>query len=130
MNEKPLAITVDDDPAISRIVQMKLQHAGFTVERVMTAEAALELIEQLHPDVIITDVKMPGMSGIEMCRECERFFPQWDFVMIVLTSQLNDADREYVESDPRRRFLQKPFSPRKLLAVVEECRERLSLQPA
>jgi len=70
------------------------------------------------------------MSGIEFCRTCEQFRDDWEFIIIVLTSQLNEADQAYVESDPWRRFVQKPFSPRKLVEVIKECREQLVLQPA
>jgi CheY-like chemotaxis protein len=130
MNDKPLVLSVDDDPAISRVVQVKLELSGFRVERAMTAEEAMEKIEQLRPDVIVTDVKMPGMGGIELCRVCERYQDQWEFLMIVLTSQLDEADRQYVESSPRRRFLQKPFSPRKLVEVINEYQQQLAAQPA
>jgi CheY-like chemotaxis protein len=50
--------------------------------------------------------------------------------MIVLTSQLDEADRQYVESSPWRRFLQKPFSPRKLVEVINEYQQQLAAQPA
>jgi len=130
MNDKPLVLSVDDDPAISRVVQLKLELSGYRVERAMTAEEAIEKIEQLRPDVIVTDVKMPGMGGIELCRVCEQYHDQWEFLMIVLTSQLDEADRQYVESSPWRRFLQKPFSPRKLVEVINEYQQQLAAQPA
>jgi len=129
-SQKPLVLTVDDDPAIGRVVQLKLELNGFRVERAMTAEEALDKVERLRPDVIVTDVKMPGMSGIELCRACERFYDQWDFLTIVLTSQLDEDDRRYVESSPRRRFVQKPFSPRRLVEVMTEYQHSVSLQPA
>ena len=129
MQDKPLVLAVDDDPAIGRVVQLKLQLSGYRGERAMTAEEAIGMIERLHPEVVVTDVMMPGMGGIELCRHCERYYGEWDFVMVVLTSQLNDADRQYVESSPRRRFLQKPFSPRRLVELVNECREAVLLQP-
>ena len=130
MEETPLVMSVDDDPAISRVLQLKLEHNGFRFERAMTAEEALEKIPALRPDVIITDVKMPGMGGIELCRACEGFYHEWMFLMIVLTSQLDADDRRYVESSPRRRFIQKPFSPRAVLTVINQFQQELELQPA
>jgi CheY-like chemotaxis protein len=130
MDDKPLVVSVDDDPAISRVVQLKLEMSGFRVERFLTAEQALERIPDLRPNVIVTDVRMPGMGGIELCRACERFYDQWDFLTIVLTSQLDEGDRGYVESSPRRRFLQKPFSPRRIVEVIREYLEQMALQPA
>ncbi|NQT18422.1 MAG: response regulator [Planctomycetes bacterium] len=117
-----LVLSIDDDPCISRVVQLKLQNAGYRVLRAVTAEEGLLKIRELHPDIIITDVKMPGMSGIDLCRECEEMTPDADYLTIVLTAQLDDESRKWVESSPRRRFISKPFSPRKILATIEEYR--------
>jgi len=121
--ERLLVLSVDDDPCVSRVVQLKLENAGYRVEKAVTAEEAIGKIQELKPDVIITDVKMPGMSGIELCKACEAMRPDDDFLMIVLTSQLDEQSKRWVESSPKRRFLAKPFSPRKVLATIEEYRE-------
>ena len=117
--DKPLVLTVDDDPCVSRVVQLKLENAGYRVVKAVTAEEALVKIQELHPDVIITDVKMPGMSGIELCRKCEEVLPDHDFMMIVLTSQLDEPSKQWVESNPKRRYISKPFSPRRILETVD-----------
>jgi len=117
-----LVLSVDDDPCVSRVLQLKLENAGYRVTRAVTAEEALAKIGDLKPDILITDVKMPGMSGIELCRECEKVFPDREYLTIVLTAQLDDESRRWVESSPRRRFISKPFSPRRVLATIEEYR--------
>ena len=117
-----LVLSVDDDPCISRVVQLKLQNAGYRVVRAVTAEEGLAKIQELRPDIIITDVKMPGMSGIDLCRVCDETMPDAEVLTIVLTAQLDDESREWVESNPRRRFISKPFSPRKILSTIEEYR--------
>jgi len=117
-----VVLTVDDDPCISRVVQLKLENAGYEVIRAVTAEEALAKIKETHPDVIITDVRMPGMSGLDLCRECDEVLSDEDFLIIVLTAQLDDESRAWVESSPKRRFISKPFSPRRILATIEEYR--------
>jgi len=117
-----LVLTVDDDPCISRVVQLKLERAGYEVIRAVTAEEALAKIKKVYPGVIITDVKMPGMSGIDLCKACDEMLPDDDFLTIVLTAQLDEETMLWVESSPRRRFISKPFSPRKILATIEEYR--------
>ena len=121
-SEQLLVLTVDDDPCVSRVVQLKLEKAGYRVVKAVTAEEAFENIQQLKPDVIITDVKMPGMSGIELCRRCEQVLSSDDFMMIVLTSQLDEQSKKWVESRPNRRYIAKPFSPRRILDTVNEYR--------
>lgn len=118
-----LVLSVDDDPCISRVVQLKLQNAGYRVVRAVTAEEGLVKIQELRPDVIITDVKMPGMSGIDLCRACDEMMPDAEVLTIVLTAQLDDESRKWVESNPKRRFISKPFSPRKILSTIEEYRQ-------
>ena len=126
-SQKLLVLSVDDDPCVSRVVQLKLENAGYRVEKATTAEEAVVKIRALKPDVIITDVKMPGMSGIELCRKCEEVLPDHDFMMIVLTSQLDEPSRQWVESNPKRRYIPKPFSPRRILETVDGYRDSRKL---
>ncbi len=123
-----LVLSVDDDPCIGRVVQLKLENAGYEVVRVVTAEEGLIKIKEIHPNVVITDIKMPGMNGIELCKACDEELSDHEFLTIVLTAQLDDESRKWVESNPRRRFISKPFSPRKILSTIEEY--RLARQPA
>ena len=126
-SEQLLVLTVDDDPCVSRVVQLKLENAGYRVVKAVTAEEALQKIQELKPDVIITDVKMPGMSGIELCRRCEHVLSHHEFMMIVLTSQLDEESKKWVESRPNRRYVAKPFSPRGILDTVNEYRSSRAL---
>lgn len=124
MNGERLVLSVDDDPCVSRVVQLKLENAGYRVIKAVTAEEALAKITSLRPDVVITDVKMPGMSGIDLCKACEELLPDAEYLTIVLTAQLDDDSKRWVESSPRRRFISKPFSPRKVLTTIEEYWEQ------
>jgi len=117
-----LVLSIDDDPCVSRVVQLKLENAGYRVARAVTAEEGLAKISDLKPDVVITDVKMPGMSGIDLCRRCEELFSDREYLTIVLTAQLDQESRIWVESSNRRRFISKPFSPRKVLETIESYR--------
>jgi len=126
-SESMLVLSVDDDPCVSRVIQLKLENAGYRVEKATTAEEAIVKIKALRPDVIITDVKMPGMSGIDLCRACEGLLLDHDLFTIVLTSQLDDKSRTWVESSPKRRFISKPFSPKMVLSTIEEYKRTRQL---
>ncbi len=130
--EKPLILSVDDEPCIGRVVQLKLRNAGYDVERTTSGAEGLEKFVALRPDVLITDVKMPGMTGIELCGRCEEYRGSWPFLIIVLTSQLDEQTREWLDEGGNRRYLPKPFSPREIVRTVEEyLRSReLSAAPA
>ena len=118
--QRALVLTVDDEPCIGRVVQLKLQNAGYDVVRASSGAEGLEKFVELRPDVLITDVKMPGMSGIELCARCEEYREAWPFLVIVLTSQLDAQTQAWLEKDPHRRYLPKPFSPREILRTVQE----------
>ncbi len=117
---KPLVLSVDDEPCIGRVVQLKLQNAGCDVVRTSSGSEGLEKFIQLRPDVLITDVKMPGMSGIELCSRCEEYRGAWPFLIIVLTSQLDQDMQNWLKQDAHRKYFPKPFSPREVLRTVEE----------
>lgn len=117
---KPLILSVDDEPCIGRVVQLKLQNAGYDVVRATSGSEGLEKFVELRPDVLITDVKMPGMSGIELCSRCEEYRGAWGFLVIVLTSQLDEQTKTWLEDGGHRTYLPKPFSPRELLRTIQE----------
>ncbi len=118
--ERPLVLSVDDEPCIGRVVQMKLQNGGYDVVRASSGAEGLERFIECRPDVLITDVKMPGMSGIELCTRCEEYRGAWPFLIIVLTSQLDEETQAWLTEQPDRKYLPKPFSPREVLRTVEE----------
>ena len=117
---KPIILSVDDEPCIGRVVQLKLQNAGYTVVRVNSGADGLDKFVELRPDVLITDVKMPGMSGIDLCSRCEEYRGAWPFLIIVMTSQLDEETRAWLRQAPHRKYVPKPFSPREILRTVQE----------
>ena len=117
---KAIILTVDDEPCISRVIQLKLQNAGYDVVRASSGTEGLAKFTSLRPDILITDVRMPGMSGIELCSRCEEYQGAWPFFIIVLTSQLDEETQLWRQQDSTRKYLSKPFSPREILRTVEE----------
>ena len=126
----PLILSVDDEPCIGRVVQMKLQNAGYRVERATSGVEGLEKFVELRPDVLITDVKMPGMTGIELCRRCDEYHGAWPFLVIVLTSQLDEETKAWLERSSDREYLPKPFSPREILRTVRDYLASRQAEPA
>ena len=61
-------LIVDDDPDIVRLVSYNLNHAGFEVQTATTGRAALELVQKQPPDLVVLDVMLPDVDGLEVCR--------------------------------------------------------------
>ncbi len=112
-------LVADDEAPIANVVAMKLRNAGLEVIVAMDGLEAYELAVAERPDFMITDLQMPGMSGLELCArlaaELEGGIPT-----ILLTAKGFELSAESVRELPVRRIMTKPFSPRELLAQVQE----------
>jgi DNA-binding response OmpR family regulator len=111
-------LVVDDEAPIANVVAMKLRNAGLNVVVAMDGLEAYELAIAEHPDLMITDLQMPGMSGLELCA---RLVAELDggIPTILLTAKGFELTAESVRELPVRRIMTKPFSPRELLAQVQ-----------
>ena len=79
---------------------------------------ALELIRAQAPDVLLTDIQMPVMTGEALCRAIQAEFPQRAFPIFVMTSMTERDNRKWVAEIADTRFLEKPLSPRSLVATL------------
>ena len=78
----PLVLLIDDDPAVLTVLEALLQQGGFRSVSVGSAQKALDLLDTLPFDVILSDVKMPGMDGIETLREIKKKKPLVEVIML------------------------------------------------
>jgi CheY-like chemotaxis protein len=112
-------LVVDDDRVIQQLLEVNLELEGYEV--VATASdgrEALEKIAELTPDLVILDVMMPKMDGIEVCRHLKRDPKTADIPVVLLSARAQDLDvREGLEVGANA-YLTKPFDPIELLDVV------------
>ena len=114
---------VDDDPALLRLVNDRLDHAGFEVMTAASGQIALDLIEQHGlPHLAIIDIMMPGMTGFELCKRIQ----QYSDLPIILLTAIDQEDTvihglEHFAED----YITKPFSPRELVARVRRVLRRI-----
>lgn len=116
----PKILVVDDEAPIANVVALKLRNAGMAVTVALDAEEALEYATADRPDLMITDLQMPGMSGIELCAHLMGS-PDGGVPTILLTGKGFEVDRQAVAHLPIRLIMTKPFSPRELLAQVRDA---------
>lgn len=113
-------LTVDDDDRIRRIVQINLQRAGYRVTSARDGVEALEQIEQERPDLVLLDINMPRMDGIEMLRRLRADPETAALPVVLLTAKTQDEDILEGKRSGADYYLPKPFSPVDLLAVLRE----------
>lgn len=118
MSTKKILIA-DDEPYITRVLKMVLQKEGYQVICVNNGKQALEYYTSDHPDLIVTDVKMPQMTGRELVETIRNANNDSDTPIVVMTSTLESENREWVGYVGNVSFLGKPVSPRDLVKLVD-----------
>lgn len=125
MSAKRILIA-DDEPYISRVMELFLGRAGYAIEVVRDGIAALEVIQRRAPDVLITDINMPGMDGQALCLELEKRLPGRAFKIIIMTSMTNREHREWSGELHDVIFLEKPISMRALVLLLNQHFDKAS----
>jgi len=113
-------IIADDEPHVLRVLKLSLEKAGYVVEGFGNGERALDSIERGHPDILITDIQMPVMTGEQLCLHIQREMPGRKFLIFVLTSRTEIEHREWSREIDNLLFLEKPVSIRNLVDKLDE----------
>ncbi len=111
-------LVADDEPCITSIVSKKLRNAGFEVLVAMDGQEAYDLAVSERPDILVTDLQMPLMSGLELCARLSAELDE-PIPTLLLTAKGYELENEDLDALPIRHVITKPFSPRELLKLVE-----------
>ena len=114
-------LVVDDEPPIVELVTGYLEREGWVVESAGDGIAALEAAARFDPDVIVLDVMLPGLDGIEVCRRLRTFS---DAYVLMLTARGEEIDRIMGLTVGADDYLVKPFSPREVVARIKALLRR------
>jgi len=113
-------LVADDEPYITTVLARKLENAGFDVLVASDGQEAYERGIAESPDLIITDLQMPIMNGLEVCARLAAELPV-PIPTLLLTAKGFELDPDEVERLPIQQVLTKPFSPRDLVKKVKEA---------
>ncbi len=117
-------MVIDDEPFILMMIEDKLKRAGFQVITQRDSSTAAGRIRQERPDLVILDWIMPGVSGIEICREMKSDPGLANIPVVMLTAKGQEDDEKLGLKCGVDRYIVKPFSPKALLENVIEILER------
>ncbi|MDA8296906.1 MAG: response regulator transcription factor [Actinomycetota bacterium] len=121
MDPEPVVLLVDDEDKIRQVARAYLEADGFVVLEAATGEAALAAAERLPPDVIVLDLMLPGLDGLEVLR---RLRERSSVYVIVLSARTEEVDKLLGLSLGADDYVTKPFSPRELSARVRAVLRR------
>jgi len=119
--EQPRILVVDDDPHLREVVGFALSQAGFAVDEAADGHAALDSFRCRPPALLVLDVMMPELDGLEVCREVRR---DSRVPIIFLSSRDDEVDRILGLELGGDDYVSKPFSPRELVARVKAVLRR------
>jgi len=111
-------LLVDDEPMVLRVMRGALEKEGYQVDIAVDGEAAWAKIKESCPDVLVTDIEMPRLSGRDLCQRIQQELPDREFPIFVSTSLTALEHREWSRNISRLVFLEKPISVRKLRAEI------------
>ena len=114
-------LVVDDEPPILDLIASYLRADGFSVHTAQDGPAALAQARAVRPDLIVLDVMLPGMDGMEVCRRIQQEF---DVYILMLTARAEEIDKIVGLSVGADDYLTKPFSPRELVMRVKAILRR------
>lgn len=117
-------LVVEDEPDIRRLIRYHLAQEHYQVVEAEDGEKALRLLQREKPDLIVLDLLLPGMSGLELCRALRERPETARFPILMLTAKAGEADRVLGLELGADDYLTKPFSPREMVARVKAILRR------
>jgi two-component system phosphate regulon response regulator PhoB len=117
-------LIVDDDPDIVKLVSYNLTHSGFQVLTASSGRKALELVQQQPPDLIVLDLMLPDVDGMEVCRTLRQLAPSRRIPILMLTARGEEIDRVVGFELGADDYVSKPFSPRELVLRIKSILRR------
>ena len=126
MSKKKIVI-VEDEPDILEVLSYNLKREGFEVRDALDGIQGLALVEEVKPDLVILDLMLPGMDGLEVCRQIKGETTLMHIPVIMVTAKGEESDVVIGLGIGADDYVAKPFSPRELVARVKAAIRRSSL---
>ena len=123
MSMYPLILIADDDPVVHESLGLYLESEGYEHQSAYDGQQALDMIESLHPDMMVLDLMMPKVTGIDVCRTVRQTS---SLPIIMLTAKGEEIDRILGLELGADDYIVKPFSPREVLARIKAVLRRFS----
>lgn len=124
-----LITLIEDEPDIQEIIAYNLKREGYQVSSALNGEAGLALIKQKKPDLILLDLMLPGMDGLEVCRQLRAVSETQNIPIIMVSAKGEESDVVLGLGLGADDYIAKPFSPKELIARVQAVLRRSQQAP-
>lgn len=122
-------LIVDDSTSMRRMVAFTLKEAGHQVSEAEDGSRALDTASRTAIDLVVSDMSMPGMSGIELVGALRRLPAFGAKPILMLTTETSDEAKQQAQAAGADGWIVKPFNPERLVAVVDKVLGRLAVTP-
>ncbi len=116
--DRPLVLVAEDDPDVRDLIERKLRGDGMDVLAVSDGVAALHACRTARPDLVLLDVMMPGMTGLQICQELRSHVATRDLPVVLITARARAVDIQTGYDSGADDYIVKPFSPRDLVSRI------------
>lgn len=124
IRERQRVLVVEDEEDISELIRFNLDCEGFSVTTVADGEHALQAVQRQRPDLVILDLMLPGMPGVEVCKRLRAGEGTARLPIVIVTAKSSEADRVVGLEMGADDYVVKPFSVRELVARVRAVLRR------
>jgi len=121
---KEMILIVEDDKDIIKMLDYNLKKEGYKTLSARNGEDAIDLARQKHPDMVILDLMLPGIDGLEVCKTLKRDSKTSSIPIIMLTAKSQESDKVVGLELGADDYMTKPFSPRELIARIKAVLRR------
>ena len=119
MQNNNKVLVIDDEAHIRRVIELKLKNRGYQVMMAKNGAEGLEIIKAQKPSVVISDIMMPKLDGKSLCMQTNELKKEWPFLTIIITCRISPNEQDWINEMQGTLFMEKPFSPSKLLETIE-----------
>lgn len=126
---KAVILVVEDDPDIREVVRFNLEREGYSVLSASRGEEALALVRRSVPDLVVLDIMLPGLDGLEVCKAMRKDLKTTNVPVVMLTAKADESDVIRGFELGADDYVTKPFSPKVLTARVKAALRRAAGAP-
>ena len=120
MENNNKVLVIDDEAHIRRVLELKLKNRGYQVIMAKNGEEGFDIIQKQKPDIVISDINMPIMDGKTLVEKTNGLKKDRAFLTIIITARINPEDRYWIDNMQDTLFMEKPFSPARIVEVIEK----------
>jgi len=120
-------VVVEDEPDILEVLSYNLKREGFKVKSALDGSRGLELIQQQLPDLVLLDLMLPGMDGLQICQQLKQQASTQNIPIIIVTAKGEESDVVLCLGVGADDYIAKPYSPKELIARVKAVIRRSEL---